>query len=56
MEEANAVSRFFCSSVNALPQSSGVRFSFSFDNGHARVILTGPARTAAEIIQRFYSR
>lgn len=55
-DEADAISRFFCDSVNALPEDGGVHFSFSYQNERVRVILTGAALPCAEILQKFYSR
>lgn len=55
-EEANAISRFFCDSVNALAENETAHFRFSFQSGHARVILTGPARVCTRMLQQFYSR
>lgn len=54
-EEANAVSRFFCHNVGAAAEDGGTHFRFSFANGHVRVVLTGPGRQVAALLQQFYT-
>lgn len=41
LEEANAMSEFFCDAINREWQGS-IRFGFTFNGNRARVILTGP--------------
>lgn len=55
-DELDTVSRFFCDSVNRLSESTRVHLHFSCTGEHGRVILSGPARTVAALLQAYYSR
>lgn len=48
-DEADALSRAFCEAVN---QRTGVRLSFQFADGHARVILSGPETCLRDILEQ----
>ncbi len=52
-EEAAA---FFCSAVNNCPEGSRVHFSFEWDAGCARLILTGPESIVQPILAGWYAR
>lgn len=53
LAESNRVSAFFCEAVNA---AEGVHFSYTFDKGHARVILTGPEKDVQSILAAYYEK
>ncbi len=54
LEEANAMSEFFCDAINREGLSS-IRFGFSFNGSHARVILTGPEDAVQQLLDRYYN-
>lgn len=51
LKEADSVSRFFCGAAN---QMENIRFSFHYENGNARVILTGPEDCIQSILVSYY--
>lgn len=51
-QEAQEVSDFFCTAVHGF---GGLEFSYSYDQGYVRVILSGPEDAVAEILGRYYS-
>lgn len=53
LEDANAVSEFFCNAINREGWDS-VRFGFSFNGNHARVILTGPEEAVQQLLACYY--
>jgi len=53
LDEANAMSEFFCDEINREWQGV-IRFGFSFNGSHARVILTGPADAVQQLLARYY--
>ena len=54
LDEANAMSEFFCDAINREGLSS-IRFGFSFNGSHARVILTGPEDAVQQLLDRYYN-
>lgn len=50
LEEANAISEFFCDAINR-EYPGCVRFGFSFDGDQARVILTGPQDAVQQLLE-----
>ncbi len=54
LEEANAMSEFFCDAINREGLGS-VRFGFSFNGNRARVILTGPEDAVQQLLARYYN-
>lgn len=54
LEEANAMSEFFCDAINRAGLGS-VRFGFSFNGTRARVILTGPEDAVQQLLARYYN-
>jgi hypothetical protein len=52
--EANEVSAFFCKEVNKT--NGAVHFSFNFQNGNARVILTGPEDAVQSMMAAYYKK
>ena len=54
LEEANAISEFFCDAINR-EWSGIVRFGFSFNGNHARVILTGPEDAVQQLLAAYYN-
>ena len=48
-EEANDISNYFCKAVSSYPEGSELRFSFGYDTGYCRVILSGPEDAVKEI-------
>lgn len=54
--DADAIAAFFCDRIHALSADKQIRFSFSRDGEHVRVILTGPDRLVSALLQQFYSR
>ena len=51
-EEAEEVSEFFCSEINRI--GDNVVFKYEYDNGNARVILSGPEDSVAQIMREDY--
>ncbi len=51
--QAEEVSRFFCEEAN---RSENIRFSFSYTQGAARMILKGPELRIREIMDAYYRR
>jgi len=55
LQEANAVSEFFCHAINnGYPAS--VQFAFSFNGTNLRVILKGSEPAVLELLNRYHSR
>ena len=54
MDEANAMSEFFCHVINTEGLDC-IRFGFSFNGTHARVILTGPEDAVQQLLERYDS-
>lgn len=54
LDEANAMSEFFCYTINTEGLDC-VRFGFSFNGSHARVILTGPEDAVQQLLARYYN-
>ena len=54
LEEANATSEFFCDAINREWQGV-IRFGFSFNGSHARVILTGPEDAVQQLLTAYYN-
>ena len=52
LEEANAISAFFCDAINR-DWSGVIRFGFSFNEGRVRVILTGPRDAVLQLLQSY---
>ncbi len=52
LDEANAMSEFFCDAINR-EWSGCIRFGFSFNGSHARVILTGPEDAVQQLLARY---
>ena len=52
--EANEVSAFFCKEVNKT--NGAVHFSFHFQHGNARVILTGPEDAVQSMMAAYYRK
>ena len=52
LSEGNRISAFFCDAINA---EDDVHFSYTFQNNHARVILTGPERNVQNIMAAYYN-
>lgn len=54
LEEANAMSEFFCDAINR--KWPGVfRFGFSFNGNRARVILTGPEDAVQQLLEDYHN-
>ena len=53
-EEALEISNFFCQETTG-KNVSNMKFSFSYNNGLARVILKGTEDFVSEIMKKFYS-
>ena len=53
LAEANEVSAFFCKEMEKV---SGARFTFNFEHGNARVILTGPEDAVQSIMAAYYGK
>ena len=51
-KKGRAVSDFFC---DRMREASGVSFSFEWDNGMSRVILSGAAHEVEKIMKAYYS-
>lgn len=51
-DEAEEISDHFC---EAAGQVRGIRLSYRYENGNARVILSGPEDSVQEILQQYYS-
>ena len=49
LEEANAMSEFFCDAINREWQGV-ISFGFSFNNNRARVILSGPEDAVQQLL------
>lgn len=54
LEEANAISEFFCDAINR-EWPGVIRFGFSFNGSRARVILTGPEDAVQQLLARYYN-
>ena len=54
LTEANEVSAFFCEEVNKI--NGAVHFSFHFEHGNARVILTGPEDAVQSMMTAYYGK
>ncbi|MBE5810682.1 MAG: hypothetical protein E7318_07080 [Clostridiales bacterium] len=52
LDEANAMSEFFCDTINR-EWPGCIRFGFSFNGTHARVILTGPEDVVQQLLARY---
>lgn len=52
LEEANALSEFFCDEINR-EWAGIVRFGFSFNGTRARIILTGPEDAVQQLLTRY---
>ena len=53
LEEANAMSEFFCDAINRAWQGV-VRFGFSFNGTRARAILTGPVDAVQQLLTDYH--
>ena len=53
LEDANAISEFFCNAINREGWDS-IRFGFSFNGNHARIILTGPEDAVQKLLAYYY--
>ena len=53
LEDANAISEFFCNAINR-EGWGGIRFGFSFNGNHARIILTGPEDAVQQLLAHYY--
>ena len=54
LEEANAMSEFFCDAIKREYLGS-VRFGFSFGGARARVILTGPQDAVQQLLDAYHN-
>ena len=54
LEEANAISEFFCDAINRA-WSGVIRFGFSFNGNQARIILTGPEDAVQQLLVAYYN-
>ena len=54
LEEANAISEFFCDAINRA-WSGIIRFGFSFNGNHARVILSGAEDAVQQLLNAYYN-
>ena len=54
LEEANAISEFFCDAINR-EWLGVVRFGFSFNGNRARVILNGPEDAVQQLLTAYYN-
>ncbi len=54
LEEANAMSEFFCDAINHGGLDC-IRFGFSFSGTQARVILSGPEDAVQQLLARYYN-
>ena len=54
LEEANAISEFFCDAINRA-WSGVIRFGFSFNGNQARIILTGPEDAVQQLLTAYYN-
>lgn len=54
LEEANAISEFFCDAINRA-WSGVIRFGFSFNGNQARIILTGPEDAVQQLLAAYYN-
>ena len=54
LEEANAMSEFFCDAINKEWQGI-VRFGFGFNGTRARAILTGPEDAVQQLVADYYN-
>ena len=52
LEEANAISEFFCDAINRA-WSGVIRFGFSFNGNQARIILTGPEEAVQQLLTAY---
>ena len=52
LEEANAISEFFCDAINRA-WSGVIRFGFSFNGNQARIILTGPEDAVQQLLTAY---
>ena len=52
LEEANAISEFFCDAINRA-WSGVIRFGFSFNGNQARIILTGPEDAVQQLLAAY---
>ena len=52
LEEANAISEFFCDAINQA-WSGVIRFGFSFNGNQARIILTGPEDAVQQLLAAY---
>ena len=53
LAEGNRISALFCDLVN---EQEDVKFSYTFDHNHARVVLTGPEQQVRKIMETYYKR
>lgn len=54
LEDANAISEFFCDAINREWQGV-IRFGFSFNGSWARVILTGPEDAVQQLLTSYHN-
>ena len=54
LEDANALSEFFCDAINREWQGV-IRFGFSFNGSRARVILTGPEDAVQQLLADYHN-
>ncbi len=52
LKKGNAVSAFFCDQMN---KAEDVRFSYEFEKGNCRVILSGAAGAVERILKEYYA-
>ena len=52
LEEANAISEFFCDAINRA-WSGVIRFGFSFNGNQARIILPGPEDAVQQLLAAY---
>lgn len=52
LEEANAISEFFCDAINRA-WAGVIRFGFSFNGNQARIILTGPEDAVQQLLTAY---
>ena len=54
LEEANAMSEFFCDAINK-EWSGVINFGFSFNGNRARAILTGPEDAVQQLLEDYHN-
>lgn len=53
-DQANAVSEFFCHTINTEPINN-IQFTFSFGGARLRVILKGSAESVMQLLSRYHA-